>query len=382
VKVSRDAVIVFVIFALFGVVSYFMLGGAPAQEAEKTTHFTSFSSTKSGVKALFVLLDKLGYDTQQLREPPDSTAPDADVLVVVKPTVRYPSVGKSSSLGRWVRGGGTLLVFIGAGDVVPGLDLSAVGSGAGSGNVEAWVSKEYSAGVRRLQLHSTSRFANTYGGVLASDKLGAISVERRIGKGAVIALSDPWLASNSEIGKADNAVFLANLISEHVDRGGRVAFDEYSQGFEAPKTPLGVLPPAVRLALGQTVLVALLALYSAGRRFGAVRPAQEAHQRRPAHEYVRAVGRLYRKAHAGGPALGLICDSFRLDVCRRLGIAGDSDIDAIAEAAGLITDVDGALLADTLRKCDSASSGDCSESQMLDLARAIGVLRKEIGIDR
>jgi hypothetical protein len=64
---------------------------------------------------------------------------------------------------------------------------------------------------------------------LAGTRDGAIWI-RRQGNGQVITLAVAGLFSNRDIGKADNAKLLSNIVARSVQPGGRVLFDDVHQG--------------------------------------------------------------------------------------------------------------------------------------------------------
>jgi hypothetical protein len=63
----------------------------------------------------------------------------------------------------------------------------------------------------------------------AADGEGAIWVKRQ-GQGQIVTLAVAGLFSNREVGNADNAKFLSNLIAWSVREGGTVVFDDAHQG--------------------------------------------------------------------------------------------------------------------------------------------------------
>ncbi|MDO8597276.1 MAG: hypothetical protein Q7R45_11710, partial [Sulfuricaulis sp.] len=314
-------------------------------------------------------------------QAPDAVRPAAGALIIEKPAGEYPDFSPRRALGRWLHGGGCAIVFLGPGDLIEDLAVEASGQARAGSTCRLRVKPAYARGVGELDLHSGVRLDVGSGWlVVARDSQGIIAAEKPIGLGSVIAVSDPWIASNSQIGKSDNAVFLVNLVSARVNKGEAVVFDEYSQGYAAPKTPLAVLPYPWKLALAQIVVAALLAVYSAGKRFGSANAAPEGPARRPAHEYVRAMGRLYRKADAGRAAFEIIYDAFWADLCVRLGIPTDS---SDADAAAAAEQFTGAEVTNLMYVMEWRRSREpISQNELLRLAEAMRSLRKETGIDR
>jgi hypothetical protein len=80
-----------------------------------------------------------------------------------------------------------------------------------------------------LQIADTADTAHTADTAQTADGEGAVWVKRQ-GEGQIITLAVAGLFSNREIGKADNAKFLSNLLAWSLREGGAVLFDDAHQG--------------------------------------------------------------------------------------------------------------------------------------------------------
>src|SRR5262249_20697042 len=63
------------------------------------------------------------------------------------------------------------------------------------------------------------------------DQPGAVLVRR--GKGRVLVVAEPSLLTERGLHRADNKIFLHDVVAYHVPRGGRVFFDEYHHGLHS-----------------------------------------------------------------------------------------------------------------------------------------------------
>ncbi len=88
-----------------------------------------------------------------------------------------------------------------------------------------------------------------------------IAIER-VGRGILITLSDPSLLINQMIEKADNSIFVHNLMEYLTGGGRRVLFDEYHRQYSSPLTFSSTLATALSPG-GGTLLPALLLLLGA-----------------------------------------------------------------------------------------------------------------------
>src|SRR2546423_441866 len=108
---------------------------------------------------------------------------------------------------------------------------------------------------------------------------GALLVDYAYGRGRVVVLSDPYIVSNGGINRADNLFLAFNVVTG--GQGGRVAFDEFHQGYGA--TENGVFAyfrgTPILWMFAQGALVALALVWTRGRRFARALPAPRADRR-------------------------------------------------------------------------------------------------------
>jgi hypothetical protein len=153
----------------------------------------------------------------------------------------------------------------------------------------------------------------------AVDRVSVVTVQP-VGKGALVVVADPFIATNAGIGQGGNLEFWVRLVDFYLGSGGRVLFDDLHAGATDNK---GVVAYARGAGLLPAMLLALfgLALYlwRAGARFGAVMDPAAARNLRASSELVHAVAGLYERADLRGHALAVLSRRFRHRLERRSG---------------------------------------------------------------
>ncbi len=327
---------------------------------------STFYNVKSGAKATYRVFEKTGVPVRRLqRMISDANLQNATGLVVLDPVVPLTR-GESYILQDWIEEGNTLVI-------VPPDKEACVSCSGETADWEEW--KKFSPvsfrrtakvrnhgesaryepedplllGITRLQAGEGKRFVsksrkdqddeNNKEKSFWSDRAGVIGIRMPVGRGRIIALSEPFVITNYAIGKADNSVFLANLMRElsGSELAGTVLFDEYHQGFvERDASPVAiaklVLTDRWGWAVGQFALVLFLILYAKGLRFG--KPLDVVLQKRRRHgEFAASAGKLLQDAGATEIAHRTIWQYYHKRFCRALRLNSDTDDKSLVEYA-------------------------------------------------
>ena len=390
-KTSRDLWVLLTLILLFVIGSVFIVQTTAGQNQERLfPRRTTYSAGPGGTKAAFLLLNRLGFRTMRWTKRLDKPPINAKVILIVDalPMLMF-SNRENLALDEWAAAGGALISYNGYPRPMPGQeDLDATYVPTAPSRVEPSNRNGYFKGVKSLTVASNVRRSKekvsvaNYDVALKDDK-GVIVASRKRGKGAMIAVSDPDLVSNVGIGKADNAVFFVNLVASRARKGDLVVFDEYHQGYGSDRTLARIIGKCGRAAVIQLLLVLLIGLYSYGRRFGEVRPAERP-VRRVGFEYVEAMARFYQRAAARTAALETLCGALRRDMAAALGLPDETRLDVIIRAASNAWAIDQNALTDLLLRCDRVihSVSGMSDGELIRLAAEIQKFRKEAGIDR
>jgi Domain of unknown function (DUF4350) len=274
---------------------------AAAPHSQEGVHPAStYMSSRDGAKALFLVLERLGFQVERRTVPLGDLGSARLALVLGPEGPVNEDEADIKSLVRWVKNGGTLIYAASMAD----LTKSPVGKAFGFrlvpklrlATTERHVSlaHEY-APARKLAIMGDAQIAAGRG----KDDLTSITVgddtvmQRVVGDGRVIAIAEGNIASNEMLGEDDNALFFA-LLADRYGAGQPIVFDEYAHGMSSFDKLLPIARGPATAALLLALLGMLLYALGAGKRLGP--PSGEpAPPRRSTIEQVTALARLYER---------------------------------------------------------------------------------------
>jgi hypothetical protein len=383
---SSDLIVVLVLFAAFLAINVFLArdAGRSGLGLGLASEPSVYDADSSGAKAVYRILRELGVSVRAWER--SWTSPPADGLfVVLAPGMPWqPAPEEKRALARWVKSGGRLLVICPDDDALARLLDYHLTPSAEKGFARPAALSPATVAVDEVVVSGPARFAP--GGTrvpLVADRAGPALVSYPLGRGLVIAGSDLSLVNNAGLREEDNALLAVNGIVAAA-AGGTVHFDEYHHGHRERAGLLAALgrPPALWVVL-QVLLVGLLLVHRAGRRFGAPRPLLPAPRHRAAIEYVSAMAGLYQRARATGLAAAALGEAFRRDLSRALGLsagsmAGASD-ESLAVAAERARRGSGREVREALAEARAlAAINHPGPRRLLRLARRLEHLRREL----
>lgn len=240
-------------------------------------------------------------------------------------------------------------------------------------------------GVVSLHSEAGSRLRRAAPDALAlfGDADGPLVLSVPVGRGRLIAIADAQFASNRNLPRAENAVFLARVLAQAVPPGGTVLFDEYHHGdiaLESGTTLWIALGRPAQLAFVQALLALLLVMGVVTVRFGQPVPLGRG-QSRTSVEYVASLAGLYRRAKASPAALETLYRQFLRDLSARLALAPNVSLEQLSEVAARYGGVDKEALRRLLATCEQRlDSGVVAEPELLDLTRQMEAVRKDLGL--
>jgi hypothetical protein len=212
---------------------------------------------------------------------------------------------------------------------------------------------------------------------LFADVGGDVIGVRRLGRGTLIAVSDPGLFSNARLQADGHARLLLNIASTHVGQGVLLV-DEFHHGHGDHGVISRYLgSTAVPWMLAQAALAFLAILVARGTRFGPpvppVRPA-----RASSLEYVSALADLYQRARARGLAVEALAGSLRRTLGPTLGATPGEQTGRLAIRAARRFRVK----EDLMRACLAPGPGAAASDEGLlkfarDVHRVEGRLRRQ-----
>ena len=316
---------------------------------------STFFTDPSGARALFLVIKQFWPATDQWRRPLDLLplpgAPDAPSTVIMSGPTRPLGESEAEHLHHWLGAGGQLILLTANGwslrrrAAAPKISseeeeptdeenengatfLSRYAPGlkwTKAAKVTAGRATGTSVPAGEIVLSWRQSFADTAGQkIAASVGNAAVAVEIPVGKGRVIAIADPTMASNGALRRSDNAVWLVSLAARS---GVKVLFDEYHHGFGQKRGTSELTGAFLMTPWGwcvlQIVFAGCLYIFVYRRRFGRIKEPPSPDRASPL-ELVHARAGVLQVAAAQGLAADLIVQH----LCQYLGKAHSKPIDA------------------------------------------------------
>jgi hypothetical protein len=240
-------------------------------------------------------------------------------------------------------------------------------------------------GVLSLHSDAPARISQTLpsGVALFGDGAGPVVLTQTYGKGRLFIVADGNFASNDNLGRSENARFLANLLTHYAAPGAVILFDEYHHGdavLSGNGGIWGALGWPLQLFLIQLIFAMLLGIGYLAVRFGVPVPLMRGMTRTSA-EYVTSLAGLFQRAGASATALETLYRNFLRDLCAKLALAPDVELEQLAETASRRGQTDRQRLRSLLAACEEhLDTGKINEADLLDLVRRMERVRKDMGI--
>jgi len=288
------------------------------QKPDSPEHSTN-SDAANGASAVVLYAAAMGHPTHQVTGSFEMPATNT-MLFVFTPTSPY-TYDEAHATAAWVRDGGALVYASEQGDVEldTALNVNRFARFVSSDSADA--SGPFLDGVTTVAGGTDAvpfALGTNQVALLRSGGL-PIAYEERIGRGVVIALADPLELCNGYLEKADNGLFLADLLGL-VPAGAQVAFDEYHHGLTANDlTPAAWILTPWGVALLWLIVAIFFGLFLRGRRFGPLVPRPAEASRLDA-EWAVAVGELLRRAGARAVTLGVLARASERAVAMQTGL--------------------------------------------------------------
>ena len=303
----------------------------PPDEEEGQGIPTTYSTTRSGAQAAYLLLGELGYKSERWERSPTDLPADAEgkILILAGP-VDFPDKKERDALLGFVRAGGWIVyagnfpfLFVQSGAVAPPSFTPA--SSALRDSFPAIAPSPFTQGAPKITMNADQSMGRL--------RWGASSSVRRAGRtrGGNVA---PRKRAHTLVGRSHACHQLGNFKGRELAffsgciqavRPGAspgettVLWDEYFHGYRGSLWDYFEETP-VPWAIFQLALVAVFVLLAFGRRSGPLY-APAAVSRLSPLEFVDTLGDLYRRASAGSAAVRVAYQRFRTQLVRRLALA-------------------------------------------------------------
>ena len=207
---------------------------------------------------------------------------------------------------------------------------------------------------------------------------GALVLDYAYGRGRIVVLTDPYVASNAGLNRADNLFLAVNVVTGGLK--GRVAFDEFHQGYGETQNQIFAYlsETPILWMFGQGALVALALVWTRGRRFARAIPAPRP-DRRSKLEFVSSMAELQQRARAYDLAVENVYQRTRRALARYAGLPATADPAQLAERVAARSGRDRAALEALLRECEGAAAGaPLNSRRALRLVRELRELERDL----
>ena len=284
---------------------------------------TSFGVGPSGYKAAFDLATELALPTMRSYRNP-LRQPLTSQLWMVSPSLLEPQSSSGDADARdllqWVRAGGTAIVFGGDGSAWKRLDLPVHTS---PGLEHAAVTESFATAMRRITVPALPHFEGVPKDAIIDLRAddAPFAIERKVGKGRLIAVADDGFLRNVNLGNADNSLLFIDLMR----RFDGAVFDEHCHGMlgdislaTAIADSRAILPLSVGLMLA---VVWVLAQQTWPRRS----PANPELPSPTLAPFVESLGVLYARASDPQAAFRVYREGFLRRLRRQLMPFGEMD---------------------------------------------------------
>ncbi|MEW6531163.1 MAG: DUF4350 domain-containing protein [Thermodesulfobacteriota bacterium] len=310
----------------------------------RDTAASTYSVEPTGCKALYMVLDQLGLPVKRLRRSLSELRRYEGVLVVIQPRrVKY-SERETARLKEWVRNGNRLIIIEGFPPVrsEKGVDAELMkrlpapkpddGKVALARSFGLRLKRGTSQGrrtipltdaafpyVRHISASAVSRWQETPSGWknLAADEDGPLILSKRLGRGQVVAISDPSFLGNRHVSEEQNLKLALALMLQD-PRPAAILFDEYHHGYIQPETIWHYVVTSsfawiwLQLAIGLGLFFYSRRAQYAGRFRTMAAPAG-----RSTLEYVDSMAGIFRSCDAAPVALAAVLKRFQNQVTQR-----------------------------------------------------------------
>ena len=218
---------------------------------------------------------------------------------------------------------------------------------------------------------------------LFGDSNGPLILSLPVGKGRLVIIADAGFASNRNLARSDNGVFLAHLLAKASAQGLPVLFDEYHHGSvdgSAGRTLWSALGRPLQLIVLQLLVAGLALVGVVAVRFGRPIPLERGTARQTT-DYISSLADLYRRAQASPAALETLYREFLRSLTEYLSLPPDANLEQLADAAAGRAGMDKSRLRRLLESCETClDAGKVSEPDLLAIVRQMEDVKKEIGI--
>jgi len=365
---------------------------------------STYSTSASGTKALYLMLSELQLPVTRFRLPLSRLHKHQGVLVTIDPHSVPYSDREFDKLKGWIEKGNRLIIFHGGPKSLVRKARQPGNSGeerdrpgnlwshslaerfglflrktSGTSRETVPIESDRLYGVERVSLSERTRWREPLKDwkALVGDTRGPVIVSKQIGKGEVTAVCDSTMVSNRYIGAEDNGRLLLALTLEN-GPPPEILFDEYHHGHAVQESFWGfVASSGFAWLLFQGLIGAALFFYSRRARFAGRFRSLDRPKGRSSLEYVNSMANVLESCRAGSVALEAMLKRFLGQLSRSSGVPlrelENNRVPELTAAA-----LQGLDLTQVIEDCKNEMRTGRDSDRILALARDVALARRRL----
>jgi hypothetical protein len=396
---------ILLILGLAAAAAFWVIVEGTFSERWKFPGSSTYASGPSGCKALYLLLEELGLPVARFEKPFLRLESRRGLLVITNPDAVKFTGRELKRLKEWVSEGNRLLMFLSpASDVV---DEEPKESGTKKGRSKVTVkptdrlSRYFGLSLKEMGDKPRRELDRPLPGIGESARISVsdavrwnkpssdwtelvgdgdwpIVVERKQGKGSIVAVSDATLTSNKELGREQNLRLVLALIL----KGGHpseILFDEYHHGHAIQDNVWAYFGTSVFLSIIlQGFVGAGLFFYSRRAAYSGRFRSLQAPRGRSSMEYVDSMANIFQSCRAGSAALEAILARFLSQISRRSGVPAERLAQAASKGPATGVAPPQEDLAALIKECRRIAGSESKPAEALAMARKLARMRETV----
>jgi hypothetical protein len=297
------------------VIAFSFLSLKPKNENVNLLPFSAESTRVDGVKALYLLYEKRGLEVDKWERRYQDLPQTTDVtLMIIGPQTSAPAGQEWEALRKWVERGNQVVLWaplfsdwskLFQFEVKTCDPLYISQRKVKSHEENPWFEQMNAL----FEFNGCLKLTDQIAPVLTDEHGNLLVAKKRVGKGAVYYVPDPYMISNSSIDLNDNIALPLGLVKKE-----KVWFDQSVHTIEnnfdglvledesQSKSFFSLVAEDGLLLIFQLLIICMLWLYARGKRFASPR-FEMVKEERNALEYVDAVARWYANSSVRRDAL-------------------------------------------------------------------------------
>lgn len=296
-------IVLIILFSIFSYVSF-------TPKPEPYPSYVTESPSPTGIKAIYTYLKK-EMDVSIWAKTPDllPKSEGKQLLIMVEPSIRMKDEEWQKYIA-YMEAGNTILLFA----ENPNGMLKIKTKSAYNGKAGEIYDNHHQAVKGRVD-SQYRLITDIQDQILLSDPAGTIALKRSVGKGELIAAVTPEWLTNGNILKDDHLALVLQLIKEGKTK--TCLFDEYIHGQQSASALVYVYPKWFLLFILQGILLAILWLWSEGKRFGPIYIPRE-ESVRFSDEGIQAIAAWYTRGRRYHDSLSIQADYVKMLLHERM----------------------------------------------------------------